>query len=263
MSDNIENLFKIVGEEEPEFQRVKEAMEWLISPKAAGIGQKLLRDAYALRGKPLTIEVSKEAQTAYLDLNGEHTIRINPHNAEKTTILDNNGKSVQMSVERALAHEMKHSGQDGLQEATNNKTILEDKISNFYKPNFTPEQKSAISEDMARAMESPDYETARQHLAKYVDQFAVPKQKAVSRELFAHPEYIEYVKKFEMPAVEVENQIAVLRGEPARITYLSSYNIKPEDRRDMILDELSETMELNKKPHLSAVVQDAKGASRK
>lgn len=63
---DVRTLFRIVGEEGPALRRVAEAMEWLLSLKAEGLGQQLLHEAHALHGKPLTIAVSKEIGRAHV-----------------------------------------------------------------------------------------------------------------------------------------------------------------------------------------------------
>lgn len=248
MAVDVKNLFKIVGEEGPALRRVEEAMEWLLSPKAEGIGQKLLHDAHALHGKPLTVAISKEASNGYL--NAIHTIRINPHQVEQVAITTADGTSHLMSVERCLGHEMKHAGQTRLQEGAAELMQLDARITESLQSHLSPAQKAAQHEPMIKAMEALDYETARQHLGTYVDDFVVPMRTKVERELFAHPDYIKHIQEFEMPAVEVENRIATLRGEPTRTDYASSHQIDPQKKREMFLDELSSVLELNNKPRL-------------
>ena len=251
MAVDVKTLFKIVGEEGPALRRVEEAIEWLLSPKAEGIGQKLLHDAHALHGKPLTVAVSKEATNGYLNALGEHTIRINPSHVEKVTISAADGTSHLMSVERCLGHEMKHAGQARVQEGAAEKMLLETQVYTRLQSHLTPEQQAAQYEHMVNALEAPDYHTARRHLGTYVDQVVIPMQDAVDRELFVHPDYQKFLHEFEMPAIEVENSIATLRGEPVRSNYTSSHQIDPQQKREMIVDELSAVLELNKKPRLA------------
>ncbi len=106
---DVRALFRIVGEEGPALRRVEEAMEWLLSPKAEGLGQQLLHEAHALHGKPLTIAVSKAASNGYLNALGEHTIHINPHHVEQIALSAADGAAHLMSVERCLGHEMTHA----------------------------------------------------------------------------------------------------------------------------------------------------------
>lgn len=251
MAIDVKNLFKIVGEEGQALRRVEEAMQWLLSPKAEGIGQKLLHEAHELHGKPLTIAVSTEASNGYLNAIGEHTIRINPHHLEKVSITASDGTSHIMSVERCLGHEMKHAGQARVQEGAAEKMLLEAQIGTSLQSHLTAEQRAAQFEHMVNALEAPDYHAARKHLETYVDQVALPMQEAVNHELFVHPEYIKHVQEFEMPAIEIENRIATLRGEPIRADYTSMHQIAPEKKREMMVDELSSVMELNKKPRLA------------
>ena len=242
-------LFKIVGEKGPELTRVKEAMDWLLSPKAKGIGQKLLQDAHKLHEKPLTIKVSK-LSSGYEDLLGQHTVLINPRQVESFVVTGANGKSGVMSVERALAHEMKHATQKGAAEQTANKSLLEAKIKGDAESHLTMRQREALHDDMFKAQDASYFETARAHLAKYIDKVAIPMQEKVDHLLSAHPEYKKFMKKIEMPAVKVENRVATLRGEPIRADYESSHKIAPEKLRDLAVEELSSILELERKPHL-------------
>lgn len=254
MAIDIKNLFRIAGEEGPALRSVEEALEWLLSPKAEGIGQKLLQDAHALHGKPLTIVASTEAGSGYLNAIGEHTIRINPDHVGKVSILAADGTSHAMSVERCLGHELKHAGQARVSEGAAEKMLLEAQIGASHQNLLTAEQRTAQFEPMINALEAPDYHTARQHLARYVDETALPMQEAVDRELFTHPDYVKHLEEFEMPAIEVENRIAALRSEPIRTDYTSAHKITPEKKREMMIDELSAVMELNKKSHLDTEV---------
>jgi hypothetical protein len=249
MAIDPKTLFKIVGEEGPALRRVEEAMEWLLSHKAEGIGQQLLQEAHELHGKPLTIAVSQEASNGYLPV--LHTIRINPLHMEKVTISAADGTSHLMSVERCLGHEMKHATQARVQEGAAELMALDAKISESLQSHLTPEQKTAQHEPMIKAMQASDYETAHRHLEAYVDQVVLPNRKAVEPQLFAHPDHIKYVQEFEMPAIEVENRIAVLRGEPTRTDFTSSHQIDSQKKRQMMLGELLSILELDKKPRLA------------
>lgn len=234
---DVRTLFRIVGEEGPALRRVAEAMEWLLSLKAEGLGQQLLHEAHALHGKPLTIAVSKAASNGYLNALGEHTIHITPHHVEQIALSAADGVTHLMSVERCLGHEMKHAGQMRTQEA-------------------------AQHEPMIKAMEASDYDTTRKHLGTYVDTFVLPMRDKVERALRAHPEYLKHIHEFEMPAVDIENRIAALRGEPARTDYACSHHIDPQRKRDMFLNELSSILELDSKPRaVAASPQRADGRS--
>lgn len=241
-------LFNIAGKDGPARRRVTEAMEWLLSPEADGIGEQLLRDAYALHRKALTIAVSAKGENGYSDEMGEHTIRIDP---QELSIPATDGTPHIMSVERRLGHEMKHAGQKRTDCGVTEIVLLEHQIGTTLQSHLAPGQQAAQQKYLDDAMEAPDYDTARKHLETYVDHVALPLQKAIDRELSAHPDYKRHIQEFEMPAMEVENRIAVLRGEPIRSEHMSSHRIAPEKRREMILDDLSNVMELQHKPRLA------------
>jgi hypothetical protein len=248
---DVKTLFKIVGEEGPALRRVEEAIEWLLSPKAEGLGQKLLHDAHALHGKPLTIAVS-EASSGYIP--GEHIVHLNPHQVENVSFLTAEGVPHKRALEGCIGHELKHAGQARLQEGAAEKAMLEGKIGDAYRGRLTAEQSYTLHEQRRNIFEAPNYHTARQHLEKYVDETLLPMMEATDRELFAHPDYIKHVQEFEMPAIEIENRIATLRGEPIRADYASTHIIPPEQKREMIIEELSTAMQLGKKPRLAPEV---------
>lgn len=259
---DVRALFRIVGEEGPALRRVEEAMEWLLSPKAEGLGQQLLHEAHALHGKPLTIAVSKAASNGYLNALGEHTIHINPHHVEQIALSAADGAAHLMSVERCLGHEMTHAGQARAREGAAELLHLDAKITESVQAHLSPAEKAAQHEPMIKAIEAPDYETARKHLGTYVDTFVLPMRDKVERELRAHPEYLKHIHEFEMPAVDIENRIAALRGEPARTDYACSHHIDPQRKRDMFLNELSSILELDSKPRaVAASPQRADGRS--
>ena len=248
MAVDVKTLFKIVGEEGPALRRVEEAMEWLLSPKAEGIGQKLLHDAHALHGKPLTIAVS-EASSGYIA--SEHIVRINPHQVENVPFLTAEGVPHKRSLEACIGHEFTHAGQVRVQEGAAEKAMLEGKIGDAYRSRLTAEQSYKFHSQSMNIYEAQDYHTARQHLETYVDETLLPMMDATNRELFLHPDYIKHVQEFEMPAIEIENRIAALRGEPVRADYASTHIISPEQKREMIINELSIAMQLDKKPRIA------------
>ncbi len=262
MAVDVRALFKLVGEEGPALRLVEEAVEWLLSPKAEGIGEQLIHDAHALHGKPVTIVATATEQTAYYNLLGEHTVKINPNHISGVTLKAADGTSHVMSVERTLAHELKHAGQaevtaevenalEAMQLCAHQKTLSR----------FSEEEIAHQNSHLMHAMDAPDFETAQQHVADYVDKVALPQQAETMRNFHHDPEVIDYVTRIEAPAVDIENRVAALRGEPLRTNYMHSHDIDPAMARQMTIDELSNELELHTKPERSQSSQRSDGNS--
>ncbi len=253
MALDISTLFKVIGEDGPALRRVEEAVAWLLSPKAEGIGKQLIRDAHALHGKPVTIVATATEQTAYYNLLGEHAVKINPTHISGVTLKGADGTAHVMSVERTLAHELKHAGQA---EATVDvENALEAMQMRAHQKTLSRFSETEIAEQQApliKAMEAPDYHAAQKHVADYVDQVALPQQSETMHHFHHDPEVVDYIAKIEAPAVEIENQVAVLRGEPVRTDYMHAHDIDPKMARQMMIDEISNQLELHAKPKIEA-----------
>ena len=233
MSVDPKLLYDIVGEAGPAFARVEKAMHWLISPEAKGIGQKLLEDAYQLHGRPVTIRVSDIPINGYLER--EHTVFTNPSIIDQVSF----GNSQRSSIERCLGHELVHATQveqaeekEKLQQATKELGIA-------YKARFTPEEWEQQTKHLGLALEAPDEESAMTHIARHVYEHVIPANNALRAQRNAHPDSIAYIKKYEKPAVEIENRIAAIRGEPQRAAYTDDPEIDPEFERQMLIDQMA------------------------
>lgn len=234
-------LFKVVGKEGPLLRRVEEAMAWLLSHDGEKIGEKLLQEAHALHGKPLTIMISELEQTGYHNLLGEHAIHLNPKHLAGTLVKTLNGASRASSIERALAHEMVHAGQRGAASAESGLAfqVIRGRAQAAATAHFTPEQLLEHNTHLIEAANASDYQTAMQHVHDYVDNVALPLEESVRRHMQDDPAFRKYVSEIEAPAIAVENQIARLRGEPLRGDYATSHEIEPQALRQMMIDQLS------------------------
>jgi hypothetical protein len=227
MAVDVKTLFKIVGEEGPVLRRVEEAMEWLLSPKAEGIGHKLLYDAHKLHGKPVTIIATTVEQNGYWPLEG-HIVKINPKHLAGATLKAADGTSHVFSVERSLAHELVHAGQrDATAEVEQALEAIKERAQAAAISHLDEQALAEQAAPLIKASEAPDYHTARQHIAEYVDQVALPQQADVIRHLHSDPEFIQYATTIEPPAIAIENRVAALRGEPLRTDYATAHEIAP------------------------------------
>lgn len=252
MGVDIKALYKVVGEEGPILKRVEEALAWLLSPKAEGIGEKLLRDAHALHGKPVTIVATTTEQTAYYNMLGEHAVKINPKHIAGVTLKAADGTSHVMSVERTLAHELVHAGQkEATVEVENALEAIKVRAQTKAMERFSEQEIAQSQSHLTKALDAPDYHTARKHVEEYVDKVALPMNTETMAHLHADPEFVQYTQTLEVPAMAVENRVAQIRGEPVRGDYAHAHDIEPASLREMMIDEVSKELELHAKPMIT------------
>lgn len=218
-------------------ERTRKALEWLVSEKAETIGiKKLLLDAYARTGGPLSIVVTNKRANAYFP--ASHTLVINPSFVDAAHIRNKDGSSHRSSLESVLGHELTHVGQPGLKEASLKVLALETRLEDEHRKSTYTKAQLAEHEALLAVIESaPTRSAARAAIGRYVDVVILPTSKAIKDKLRAHPDYIEYLEKFENPATEVENKIAKLRGEPLRDGYLDSWS--PQTVRRRLIEDMA------------------------
>ena len=212
----VHDLYVLKGEAGPWMERTKEALRWLLSPEAEGVGEKLLRDAHALHGKPVTIGCDPLLQTAYHNELG-HLVNLNHAEFDLLKFKASDGSYYVPSLESVLAHELEHAGQVVPPELQNEIKALHAEVSTDTAIKHI-EIVRAVMEHSARAVGSPYQASTNYHIAQTVDHsLALTKanEAAVSR----HPVYAEYVKTYELPAVATERHVSALRGEPLRADY--------------------------------------------
>jgi hypothetical protein len=239
MSIPLHELYVLKGEAGPALERVKNALAWLVSPKAEGIGEKLIRDAHALHGKPVNIEVSSLGSNGYHYLLGDHKLIINPEHVDLMKIRDLNGTLQPVSLERLLAHELTHAGQPLAKETFNQQWQLQQRIFNELVGRLPEAERAAIYEPIERALETDTAQAMRPHIEEHFNRAGKLEYKA--KEMLANdPSYQSYIEEFEVPAMKNENLVARMRGEPHRTDYLNGYEITPEAERKMAVDEMIE-----------------------
>lgn len=248
MSMDVRALFAIVCDEGPTLERrVQEAMDWLLSPAANGIGEKLLHDAHALHGKPLRIIPTEMRITGYYNSEGEHALLMNPRLIDSITT-----EGSAMSVETALAHEMTHAGQKGVAEGS--KKLLEimgnanqQALINVHGLAPLKEKIKAVK----RLVMASDYDKAKTHVGHFIDTMVLPAYPEMVRLIHSDPAFLKYEAEFENPAVAVENSIARLRNEHVRMNYREA-EVTPEELRESAMGSWSQLFEVEKRPRLAA-----------
>lgn len=264
---DIRSLFKIVGEEGHLLTQVKSAMEWLLSPTAEGIGEKLLRDAHALHGKPLTVIVSETLENAYHTAKHAHIIVINPKIIEKLGIRTAEGTLHAASMERVLAHELVHAGQTFDKDILMQAFISQIELAVKTEAKGMSAQEEAIWNMANSAYKRGDKAAAKMHFRKWANAIPQAEIEEATRKFNAalskDEHFSKMVEAYETQAVEVENRVAHIKGEAQRHGYINGMEvIKPEFVRELMADgQLGMLEAFDMLNHLTpAQEQEIKGA---
>ena len=243
MRVNHRELFKIVGEETPALSKIREAMDWLLQK---GLAQEQLEAAYARHKKPISITETASEDTAYYNLEGEHTIKINPKHLDKIKFSDGNSEPYKFTYERSLAHELEHAGQDS-EEMEKRLVELQFEPSSQALEYFDEAKFAEGQKHLHAAIEAKTYESAIEHLEKYVDEVGLPLNKIGKEVLFNHPEFAKYAEKFEKPAMQAENRVAAIQGQPMRTDYARAHSVDDEATKEMLMEQIIEQLDIDKK----------------
>ncbi|MEZ5691274.1 MAG: hypothetical protein R3D71_06390 [Rickettsiales bacterium] len=247
MSKKEKILYTIEGGTPQEQRRVQQAMDWLVSPDAWGIGKNLLNNAYKLHKKPVTIEISDKMPVGYLDLNDENKIIVNFEQLEHTKGKNYQNKDYKPTLEGIIAHELTHAGQTRMQEgAIENLQVQSSIQSKVFGDKEMLQQTQAIN-DITSA---PTYQSAMRKLEAYVDELVIPKNNAVKEALSKDKKYKSYVNEFEIPAMHVERLISSRQKSGIRNEdYINSAEMSPEIERKITINFLADLLEIDKKPY--------------
>jgi len=228
-----DTFYPIIGEEGPLLERTKATMAWLLSPEANGIGEKLLRDAYALHKEPLCIYVTQDRNTAYLnkDKKFSHMLAWNPIYNDSLRHISDDGTLFTPSQESILAHELVHAGQP----ITRKEFIRLEKVPEAVGRRLNNSKEGhALDKAFTRHMEDAKnaaYQSQANESIRQAVEVLVTSNKMLDKAEHEHPDYIDWVNKYETQAVAAEREVARLRGEPQRANYTeekdySSFSIK-------------------------------------
>lgn len=242
MTDTLRELFKVEGWEGVNLERTKAAMEWFLSPAGREIGEKLLTDAYKRTGKPLTIVSSEIADPEYNP--DVHILFINPSKIDMVVTIKSDGTFGKMSPEQVIAHELAHAGQNDDKEIHRKHIELNNKLLRDYNNALTPEKKAQLQSLTELARAAPTYEQAMKYVTRYVDEYTIPMQQSLNAALNKHPDHIEYVRKVELPAMEIENKVAAMTDGTVR----DSYILPVESMRKLALREVASGLMIEDKP---------------
>lgn len=239
----IPELVQFIGKETPLLNHLKEVVAWIASMPE---GMKILQQARAMHGKPVTIFVDeKSVESCYghftlIDRDGkqteiDHAICITPASF-KMPLNGSNGEKFLMTPARLLAHEFKHAAQEfALEEtAAYNQRYYEinretsEKLG-FLDPNTALNEmiqpyihrfKAARSDEERLKIFSDMYDERIAPIAAKIKDSEADFQKKMS----ADPIVRRFVENFEIPAIEFENTMMRHKGEPERTTdYIGSF----------------------------------------
>lgn len=179
-----ERLYKIEGGTEQEQKQICDAMDYLCSLESKSFGTSILKHAYKLHGKPVTISISNLHDNVYSDLTGENSIDI--------TLSDFNGKTLTCH----LAKELTHSAQEGYQDNSLKIIGINQKYYDQY-IELAGSKKTEIPADDTKKM---------------VDKVLLPMAKWIKKQLASDPVYLAYHDKYIKPALNNEKKVAELLG---------------------------------------------------
>ena len=217
-------LYRLEGEAGPLLEHTEAAMDWLLSPKAEGIGKKLLKDAHRVHGKPVTIRAAAEHPLGCIYVPDHHYIFMNPEFVDHLTFKTVEGKEFNPSLEVVLAHELAHAGQAGLIETGQLVAELQGKF--VEKLMRIADARKDTKAYQLTAKNTPYKSIAKQRIKSWMDEFAEISRKEFPS-LIQHPDYQRFVEKYEVAAVTTENKIAKLQHGPYRAGYWDA-NISAE-----------------------------------
>ncbi|KAB2879755.1 hypothetical protein F9K33_07935 [bacterium] len=219
MVDTLSGLVDVWGDDKELIARVQKAVEWIASTPE---GLVALHEAYDLHGKPLTIFVSSKASAIGYGLHDKNIILANPLISDNTFFKGQHGEKIDCSLERFLAHELKHATQPHMLGHDALKKRLPEIIHSYLTQSIPFYQymhriKASVS-DEAKLKEIFG-EMFDAHIGSNIGTLTSHIEREGSKD-----EVIQnYVREFEVPAIEFENLIMKYNNEPERSTdYLNS-----------------------------------------
>lgn len=234
----VHELYTIEGEPGRARDKLTAAMDWLLSPAANGIGERLLRDAYAMHNKPLAIHCSnnflavysppvalmenapqkmKFAYDEFRKACPPHAVVIDPRMIEATQFQTPSGEWDSLCLEAILAHEMRHASQDHTEHMKDNLFANEETFDEHVAKMTTILQAAAEKsrESKAYILQTPYQVAAEEHLRKIAEIFYEPLVQHYAKRHTA-----EYIEKYETDTLAIEGEVQRLKGRAARTQYV-------------------------------------------
>ncbi len=240
-----EALYKIEGGNPKERARVQEAVDWLLSPDAWGVGKNLLNKAYKLHKKPLILELTDKEESGYINLVGENTVYVNLRQIDKTQVLDSQDGYSKASLESVIAHELVHAGQKHFKASVLENVALQEILESKL---FTDEERARYNNALAGVVNAPDYQSSVRKLDKFIDEIVIPRNRKFWEGIVEEPKFQQYMGEIEKPAVHVERIIASRRWEGIRKDYMSSHKMTPDMEHGILFGHYHDLLGLDEKP---------------
>ncbi len=219
------------GDEPEMISRVEKAIEWIDSKPE---GHAKLEEAVTLHGHHVVIYVSSKIdQTGFMMHDGMPIVAINPKSIDHEILHGENGEAIQMTVERALAHELLHATQPNVYAIGSEYFARRTQISAEAMPDIpfdkyqhrfafiNGEADINVGEVKARELLSEIYDA-------HIGQKSLEFSHDVAARVGADPICQRFISDYEVPAIEFENlMMKKYKGEAGRTKdYAKSVDIE-------------------------------------
>ena len=189
-------------------------------------GRNVIEAGYKLHGnKPLEIVISDSpfSSASYVPIS--HKMIINPDEIKKMQFYSQSGGVLTFSVKRLVAHELLHATQENVYERGSE---FRNKVNIYIQDAIDRASKISMTKYESRLQEATgDYSKLKNIFGEIFDCEIAGKIQQESANIKAKIAddtiCVAYVKDFEVPAIEFENEIMQACGEPGRTTdYINS-----------------------------------------
>ncbi len=248
MEIKIEDSLYVTGDDPAVADRVKKAVEWVISTPE---GREALEEAKALHKKPITIRIlsnkSPDPDDMGVSVGLKHlTININPDSLKTMRFVGKNGENITASLERFFANQFKQATQPGLSEQ---KQLFEERIQQLRIPLMALSDAPIAQYKHQLALAQNDPEQLREIFGRMYDTHlaaTVEENTKKTYERFAQDDVVRgYIQHYEDPAIAFENLLMQKYAkEPERADYLHSTHMSDmlNDSRENMITVLLRTL---------------------
>lgn len=173
--------------------------------------KKVIEDAYALHKKPLEVVVDRNLPNGgYSDGHCSHRIYYNFDLDELITV---GGEMFLDTEERFFCHELVHATQSGILDKTDMVNKTKKEASKIFIQQILPFVNEVLEAEKARRNGARPFD---EELSRYFDDEILPllrqKVAAIQNVYLESQEFMDYVNRYEIPAVRFENMMAEKYG---------------------------------------------------
>lgn len=232
-------LYYIYGNPE-DCLRVADALEWLCSPAANGLGEQLLQRANRINKCRVYINASADDNCCS---DNHVSLNLAVHGSTEGAL---------QHIAATIAHELTHAGDVKLlNQIEKNKPhplkVLWDEIADGY---LTRDEKERLAMLEKKVADAPHYDAGCAAIDALIEERAnifAPHLDAMQEEHVNHPKYVSYVGAYEAEAMLNENRVHRLLKLPKRNGY-DHGSYKPEHAYQMQFNDLKRRYQLDFKP---------------